>query len=237
VHLDPDVPVPAALIGNPARGAMLVALLDGKPLSAGELARIAGVSPGTASEHLSRLTTGGLIAVARSGRQRNFTLKGNQVARAIEALQALAPPRPARSLRDARIGSALSFARSCYDHLAGRLAVQLAETLILRQAIAPLVAGQKGTLLDASHPLIAQLGIEVPVHNVGRRPIVRGCLDWSEREPHLAGQLGSALLAAMTAKNWLAASLSSRALRLTDNGGHHLAKLVAVAPAALGQRE
>lgn len=234
---DPDVSVPAALIGNPARGAMLVALLNGKPLSAGELARTAGVSPGTASEHLSRLVAGGLIAVARSGRQRNFTLNGNQVARAVEALQALAPARAVRSLRDARIGSALGFARSCYDHLAGRLAVQLADVLILRQAIAPLVAGQKGMLLDASHPLLAQLGLEVPVHNAGRRPMVRGCLDWSERQPHLAGHLGASLLAAMTARNWLATSSTSRALRLTDNGRRQLAKLLAVEPAALGQRK
>lgn len=114
VCTDVDVSVPAALIGNPARAAMLVALLDGRSLSAGELARAAGVSPGTASEHLSRLTAGGLTTVASSGRQRHYTLSSDQVAPALEALQALAPSRPARSLRDARIGSALRFARSCY---------------------------------------------------------------------------------------------------------------------------
>ena len=115
---DADVSVPAALIGEPARAAMLVALLDGRSLPAGELARVARVNPSTASEHLSQLTAGGLTTVIRSGRHRYYTLSSDEVVRALEALQGLAPARPVRSLRDARTGSALTFARHCYDHLA-----------------------------------------------------------------------------------------------------------------------
>jgi DNA-binding transcriptional ArsR family regulator len=232
VLADVDVSIPAALIGKPARAAMLVALVDGRSLSAGELARAARVSPGTASEHLSRLTAGGLTTVTRSGRQRYYTLKGDQVAQALEALQALAPASPARSLRDARIGSALSFARSCYDHLAGQLAVRLADALIQQAAIAPLIAGQKGTLLDTSHPLLVDLGLDVPVRT-GGRPMVRGCLDWSERQPHLAGHLGSAVLGALTTRGWLAPASTNRALHLTEDGRHGIAQLLAIDPTAL----
>lgn len=111
--------------------------------------------------------------------------------------------------------------------------MRLADTLIQHAALAPLVAGQQGALLDAAHPLIAQLGLDVPVHHGGRRPMVRGCLDWSERQPHLAGHLGSSVLATMTARDWLATTPNSRALRLTENGRHHLAQLLTVDPAAL----
>jgi DNA-binding transcriptional ArsR family regulator len=232
VLADVDLSVPAALIGKPARAAMLVALLDGRSLSAGELARAAGVSPSTGSEHLSRLTAGGLTTVTRSGRQRYYTLNGDQVAQALEALQALAPPNPPRSLRDARIGSTLSFARSCYDHLAGQLAVRLADALTQQEAIAPLIAGQKGTLLDASHPLLGDLGLDVPIRT-SRRPMVRGCLDWSERQPHLAGHLGSALLATLTARGWLRPTATNRSLHLTEDGRRGLAQLLAIDPTAL----
>lgn len=143
VFADSEVSVPAALIGEPARAAMLVALLDGRSRPAGELARTAGVSAGTASEHLSRLTAGGLTTVTRSGRHRYYRLSGHEVARALEALQALAPPRPVRSLRDARTGSALVLARSCYDHLAGELAIHIADGLTRRAVLARLTLERK----------------------------------------------------------------------------------------------
>jgi len=149
---DADVSVPAALIAEPARAAMLVALLDGRCLPAGELARAAGVSASTASEHLARLTAGGLTTVTSSGRHRYYTLRNNGVAQTLESLQTIAPPRPVRSLRDAGTGAALAFARSCYDHLAGQLALHLANALTAQGALAPLVAAQKGVLLNAEHP-------------------------------------------------------------------------------------
>ncbi|WP_249012264.1 helix-turn-helix transcriptional regulator [Conexibacter sp. DBS9H8] len=233
MRADADVSVPAALIGEPARAAMLVALLDGRSLPAGELARAAGVSPATASEHLSRLTVGGLTTVSRSGRHRYYTLSGREVARALEALQVLAPVRAVRSLRDARAGSALAFARSCYDHLAGELAIKLTDVLTREGAFAPLVTGEKGTLLNAAHPLLADLGLNVPVHNPSRRPMIRGCLDWTERQPHLAGHLGAAVLTALTSRGWLQPTPTSRAMCLTPEGRHGLAHLLDIDTTAL----
>jgi len=230
---DVDVSVPAALIGNPARAAMLVALLNGKPLAAGELARLAGISPSTAGEHLARLTASGLTTVTRSGRHRYYTLSSAEVAQALECLQTIAPPRPVRSLRDARTGSTLAFARSCYDHLAGQLALHLANALTAQGALAPLVPAQKGTLLHAEHPLLAELGVQVPARNsTNRRPLVRGCLDWTERQPHLAGQLGAAALTALTSRAWLQPT-NSRALHLTDDGRRNLGHLLNIDMTAL----
>ncbi len=233
VFADSEVSVPAALIGEPARAAMLVALLDGRSRPAGELARTAGVSAGTASEHLSRLTAGGLTTVTRSGRHRYYRLSGHEVARALEALQALAPPRPVRSLRDARTGSALVLARSCYDHLAGELAIHIADGLTRRAVLARLIPGEKGTLLDAAHPLLAQLGLDVPVRNPTRRPMVRGCLDWSERQPHLAGHLGADVLNALITRGWLKPARTSRALHISDDGRLGLTQILGLDPAAL----
>lgn len=212
---------------------MLVALLDGRSLPAGELARAAGVSPSTGSEHLSRLTAGGLTTVHRCGRQRYYALSGEHVARALEALQVLAPARPSRSLRDHRAGSALTFARSCYDHLAGQLAIQLTDVLTREGAFAPLVAGEKGMLLNAAHPLLGQLGLDIPIHHPSRRPIIRGCQDWTERRPHLAGHLGAAVLTALTSNGWLQPTPTSRAMRLTEEGRQSLTDLLDIDAIAL----
>ncbi len=212
---------------------MLVALLDGRSLPAGELARAAAVNPSTASEHLSRLDDGGLTTVIRSGRHRYYTLRSDEVAHALEALQALAPARPARSLRDARTGSALTFARHCYDHLAGHLAMQLTSALTRTGALAPLAAAEKGTLLDPGHPLLAQLGLDIPIRNPSRRPMVRGCLDWTERQPHLAGHLGAIILIELTSRGWLQPAPASRALHLTPDGRHRLAQMLDIDQATL----
>lgn len=225
---DADVSIPAALIGDARRAAMLLALLDGRSLPASELARIAGISPATASEHLAKLTDGGLTTVTRSGRHRYFTLSGDRAARALEALQALAPPQPVHSLREQRAGATMSFARSCYDHLAGRLGVALTDVLIDRQVIAPLEAGAIGILLQPGHPVLAELGVAAPEGS--RRPIVRGCLDWTERRPHLAGHLGALVLDALKQRAWVRPAPSNRALLLTDDGRAELSRLLHVEP-------
>jgi len=217
VPSETDLVVPAALIGEPARAAMLLALMDGRSRPAGELARLAGIRPPTASGHLQRLTDGGLIRVAVVGRNRYYRLAGSDVARAIEALQALAPPLPVRSLRAARTSTALGFARTCYDHLAGELAVALAAALVDRGVIAALEPGVVGTLLQPRHEMLALLGVgAAPV--AGRRPVVRGCLDWTQRVPHLAGGLGALVLTGVTRQGWIVPTAHSRAVRLTDEG-------------------
>lgn len=228
---DADISVPATLIGDPRRAAMLVALLDGRSLPASELARIAGISPATASEHLAKLTDGGLTTVTRSGRHRYFALSGDHTARALEALQALAPAKPVHSLREARAGATMSIARSCFDHLAGRLGVALTDLLVQQGVIAPLEPGAIGILLEPQHPLLAELGVTVPAGT--RRPIVRGCLDWTERRPHLAGQLGALVLDALKRSTRVRPAPSGRALLLTDDGRAALATLLQVQPSEL----
>jgi len=129
---DLDIAPPAALIADPTRAAILRALLPDRPLAAGELARLAGVSAATASFHLGKLLEGGMISVASQGRHRYYRLAGQQVAAALEALGLISPARPARTLRQSREAAALSVARTCYDHLAGRAGVELLEGMIRR---------------------------------------------------------------------------------------------------------
>lgn len=218
VPTETDLAGPAALIGEPARATMLLALMDGRSRPAGELARLAGVGPSTASGHLQRLTEGGLIQVSVSGRNRYFSLASAEVARAVEALQALAPPLPVGSLRAARTGTALAFARTCYDHLAGELAVALAGAHVDRGVIAPLQSGAVGELRQPEHDLLRFLGVGAAELASGRRPAVRGCLDWTQRVPHLAGGLGAQVLSGMTEQGWIRPMSHSRAVRLTDAG-------------------
>ncbi len=217
VPTESDLAVPAALMGEPARATMLLALMDGRSRPAGELARLAGIRPSTASGHLQRLTDGGLIRVNAAGRNRYYTLASAEVARVVEALQALAPPLPVRSLRAARTGTALAFARRCYDHLAGELAVALAAALVDRGVIAPLETGAVGELLQPRHDVLTLLGVPAEFTST-RRAIVRGCLDWTQRVPHLAGGLGAQVLAGMSEQGWLRPMTSSRAVQFTDEG-------------------
>lgn len=192
---------------------MLQALHDGRALPAGALARFAGVSPSTASEHLTRLVDGGLLVAERAGRHRYYRLAGPEVAHALESLAVLAPaPRP-RTLRQATIGTALAIARTCYDHLAGRLGVAIADALLERKALEE-VGGvfAPGPQIDE---VLRSLGIDaLPM----RRPPVLRCLDWSERRPHVAGGLGAALCVRAFEAGWVERLPTSRAVRLTPAG-------------------
>jgi DNA-binding transcriptional ArsR family regulator len=220
---EPDVARLAALIGEPARAAMLAALADGRALPAGELARSAGVRPATASVHLARLLDGGLLAVERHGRHRYYRVAGASVVQALEALAPLAPPRPVRSLRAANGAAAVRYARSCYDHLAGALGVaiadgMLAHGLLERDELAFAVT-------DAGAAALAEVGIDVGALGAAhpRRPLARACLDWSERRHHVAGALGAALLDRGLALGWLARRApGSRAIELTPLGRQQL---------------
>ncbi|MFE6966051.1 ArsR/SmtB family transcription factor [Agromyces sp. NPDC057679] len=212
---DADLSIPARLMGEPARAAMLVALLDGRALPAGELAKIAQVSAATASAHLARLVDGGLLRARSLGRHRYFELAGSDVADAVESLQRLGPRRPVTSYAQSATARRLADARSCYDHLAGRLALGLADRLVAERAIAPLEAGAPGTVLATDGPLARRLRLdEAP--NPGRRPAVRGCLDWTERRPHLAGSLGAHVLEVLLVDGWVARVPGDRSLRVSD---------------------
>lgn len=207
-------------MGEPARAAMLVALLDGRELPATDLATIAGVRPSTASAHLAQLVEGGLVTDRRLGRHRYFALAGPEVANAVEALQLLAPRREVTSYAQSATAARLAEARSCYDHLAGRVALLLADALVAEGSLAPLAAGETGRILDTSGVLARRFDLEAArtADAASRRPAVRGCLDWTERRPHIAGRLGAHLLEALLEEGSIARVPGERSLRISESG-------------------
>jgi DNA-binding transcriptional ArsR family regulator len=210
-----DLAAGAGAIADPARAAMLDALLDGAPRSAGALAGEAGVAASTASHHLGRLLDAGLIVVEPDGRRRAFRLARPEVARALEALAVVSPPRATRTLRRATRAEAERAARTCYDHLAGRLGVAVCDALLEVRAIAP--DGERDYALGpGADSAFGALGVTLPP--VRRRAYARACLDWSERRPHLAGSLGAAVANALLDREWVARVPKTRALRVTDAG-------------------
>jgi len=211
MHGDADVAAVGAAIGHPARGAMLTALLGGRALPASDLARAARVSRPTASEHLARLVGAGLVTVERHGRHRYHRLASDKVAHAVEALAALAPSQPVRSLRERQRARAERAGRSCYDHLAGALGVAITNALCDAGAL----DRSSLSLLDPAP--FAALGVDATLER-GRRPLTRSCLDWSERRPHLAGALGTALLHTLLETGWLTRAPSGRAVMVTAFG-------------------
>ncbi len=211
-----DLAAVAALIADPSRAAMLDALSGGQAFTAGELARIARVAPSTASEHLTRLEDGGLVASVRQGRARYVRLAGPDVARALEALAVIAPPKRASGLRAWRHGEDLRAARSCYDHLAGMAGVALADSLVRRGILEP---GDGGfTITRPGERALARFGLDVASIRGARRATARACLDWSERRPHVAGALGASLLDELLRRRWLRRRRDGRALTVTDAG-------------------
>jgi DNA-binding transcriptional ArsR family regulator len=240
---DADVAAVAALIGEPARAAVLGALADGRALAATTLAAEAGVSPSTLSAHLARLVDGGLIRVEPSGRHRYFRLAGPEVADAVEALARLAPPQPIRSLRQDTHSAAIRQGRTCYDHLAGRLGVALTDALVREEVVRvesadagardPVLGAGRARrfdLTDSGRARLEQLG--VVLERSGRRPLVRYCVDWSEQRPHVAGVLGAALLELLVARRWVAHG-ERRVVRITESGRAALVELLGVDAAAL----
>jgi DNA-binding transcriptional ArsR family regulator len=209
---EPDLAAVGALLAEPARAKVLLALLDGRSLPASLLASEAGIAPSTASYHLARLVDAGLIAVASRGRHRYFTLTGGEVAQLIEAVARIAPLQPIRSLRQGTRAHALRYARSCYDHLAGRLGVAVTDALQGQGMIAP-CDGVGFTVTKQGALILSELGVDARAGEV-----VRGCLDWTEQRDHIAGSIGSALMSRLLELGWLARDEGTRALHLTDAG-------------------
>ncbi|SFK67283.1 ArsR/SmtB family transcription factor [Falsiroseomonas stagni] len=208
----------AALVGDPARAAMLAGLMDGRARTAGELAALAGITPQTASGHLARLTEAGLLAMERQGRHRYHRLASAGIARMLEGIMAVAEgaapaARQARSFgpRDA----AMRAARTCYDHLAGQLAVALADAMVARGVLE--LGPDGGAVTAAGEAFFESLGI--PMAHPGRgRIFCRPCLDWSERRPHVAGVLGAALCTRCLELGWVRRRAGGRTLLVTPEG-------------------
>lgn len=189
----PNIALIAALIGDPARANMLMALMDGRALTVSELAAAGGVALPTASGHLARLEQAGLLAAEKQGRHRYLRLSGVDVAETLEALMALAQRAGAVRVRTGPRDAALREARVCYDHLAGERAVMLAASLAKRGLMAD------DALTDAGKAWFADRDFR-PAG--GRRPFCRACLDWSERRNHLGGVLGAAILDRVLKQRW-----------------------------------
>lgn len=212
----PDITHAAALIGEPARANMLVALMSGKALTATELAGEAGITLQTASAHLSKLREGGMLVMRQQGRHRYFALASAEVAHALETLMGLAAHSGHLRTRTGPADAALRTARVCYNHLAGDKGVQLFESLIDRQFLMP---GRDGpTLTEPGTRFFEGLGIEFAALSQSRGPLCRECLDWSERRSHLAGSLGRAAFARIETLGWARRDNSSRAVHFSPQG-------------------
>jgi DNA-binding transcriptional ArsR family regulator len=220
----------AGLLGHPARSAMIDALMDGRALPASELARRAGVVPSTASEHLGRLVDGGLVAVTARGRHRFFGIRSATVATALEAFARICPSVPARSLRTSVEADALRHARTCYDHLAGTLGVEVMAAMRQRRWLAPADGGYR--LSRGGQAALEAAGVDVEGAARSRRTFARPCIDWTERRPHLAGALGAALTTAMLDRNWIRRR-EGRGVAPTDAGCAAFRDVFGLSPAVL----
>ncbi len=218
----------AALVGDPARANMLIGLLGGRALTAGELAHAARVTPQTASEHLGKLVDAGVLAPAnRQGRHRYYRLASPQVAAMLEGIMVVAgPAAPGPRLSSWRGGEALRDARTCYDHLAGRLGVGIADAMRDR---GHLVLDQDGGEVTASGIAFLR-GLGVDVVSAPGRPFCRPCLDWSERRQHLAGRIGAAIACRCFALGWLARQPGSRTVLVTAAGAAGFAEHFGLMP-------
>lgn len=206
----------AALMGDVTRANILVALMDGRALTASELAWHGGVSGPTASGHLAKLGEANLIAVTRQGRHRYYRLASAEVAHAIEAMMAAASLGPKRHRPSGPRDEAMRRARTCYNHLAGRLGVGIADTLTARGYL--MLSESVGALTPEGQRFLCDFGIDLKAVENGNRALCRTCLDWSERRPHLGGQLGAAVCRRAFDLGWVERVKDSRALAVTPAG-------------------
>ena len=200
---------------------MLDVLMGGEERTARSLASAAGVTPPTASSHLRKLLDAGLVTVVRTGRERRYRLAGSEVAEALEALGVLAPASRIRGLKDANRRESLRHARTCYDHLAGRLGVELTTALVREGSL----RGTELRLTRRGEQRMLDLRIDVAGLRELRRPLTRSCIDWTERKPHLAGALGGSIAERFFDQRWIERITGTRAVRLTERGNAELLAL------------
>jgi DNA-binding transcriptional ArsR family regulator len=214
----------AALIADPGRAAMLSLLLNGRALAAGELARAANISQQSASMHLAQLLAGGLLRVTPEGRHRYYQLASRDVAYAIESLGVISTPRKQKPVGE---DEAISYARTCYDHLAGILAVSLADSLQRRRfLVASRDDPRELDLTRSGEKFLEEWHIDAHVLHAKKRNFARRCLDWTERRDHVAGALGAAICEKFLELRWITRERNSRIVRLTSTGRHKLENLI-----------
>jgi DNA-binding transcriptional ArsR family regulator len=241
---DANIAAIGSVLADPGRCRVLTALGDGRALPASMLAAEAGVAPSTASEHLARLVDAGLLTVEPHGRHRYFRLAGPEVAELLEALARVAPAFQVRSLREGTRAHALRAARTCYDHLAGRVGVAVLDSMV-EQGVLERDRFDDG-LPPGDHPASPGTAIRFGVTERGtgffnefgvdlaalppRRPAIRYCIDWSEQRPHLAGSLGAALTDRLFDLTWIRRAERSRVVHVTDQGRKGLAEVFGIDP-------
>ena len=233
MNLDPRIEVIASALGERSRANIVCALMDGRAFTAKELAYQAGVSAQTASFHLQHLVDCGLLSRTSQGRNRYYYLAGPEVAEAVESLMTLAP-RDHLKRHKTRAADELLLARSCYDHIAGRLGILLAERLAEIGAV--LSRGGAFTLTPQGRHLFLQIGLDLETLERGKRPLVRHCLDWTERRFHFGGGLAAALMTHLLDDGWLVRQDTHRALRITPKGRELLVSRFGLAPDSLEPR-
>ena len=205
-----------ALVGDPARATMVSALLDGRALTASELALAARITPQTASTHLAKLTEAGLLSVVRNGRHRYFRLASPTVGDMIDGIVAVALAKRPRYRPLSPRARALSAARICYDHLAGRLSVDLTDSLVAREYV--VLDVEAAEITRAGIRFLTEFGIELPRLRSTRRHFCRLCLDWTERRPHIAGAVGAAITKRYFDLGWMERMKGSHAVIVTSPG-------------------
>jgi DNA-binding transcriptional ArsR family regulator len=231
---DADIARIGALVADPGRAKILLALGDGRALPASVLADEAGVAASTASAHLGKLVKGGMLRVERHGRHRYFRVAGPEVGDLIEALARISPPAPVQSLKQGSNAHAVRYARTCYDHLAGMLGTQLMEGMLERE----LLTGGDGVFdpdsarddrlaapgFDHDYRITPTGMRELRAFGIdfdslpSRRPLIKYCVDWSEQRHHLGGSLGAAIATRMIDLGWVRKALRSRAVHVSDSG-------------------
>ena len=234
---DADIAAVAEVLADRSRCRMLMALGDGRALPASRLAAEAGIAPSTTSTHLGRLVDAGMLVVEPHGRHRYYRLAGPQVGDLLESIARVAPPMTVQSLREGTKAEALRRARTCYDHLAGRLGVALMDALLWQglleggDGIFDVDRSKRDRLSapgwDVAYVLSDQgrtrlEGLGVDCSGAGRRPLIRYCVDWSEQRHHLAGALGARLLSWFEDQGWIKRRSGSRAVTITSTGAHDM---------------
>ncbi len=227
--MEANIAVPAALIGDPVRAAMLLALLDDRVMPATALAWAAGVSSQSASNHLTKLTAGGLVTVTARGRGRYYRLAAPEVAYALEALAVLGPAPRALDHPQSCQARRLRAARSCYDHLAGRLGVALADALE-KGGLIELDGPDRYGLTPTGRARMVVLGIDPGKLRAGPKGMARPCIDWTERRRHLAGPLAAAMLTRFFQLGWIERGRENRAIVVTAIGQRGLLDTLGLNP-------
>lgn len=224
--MNPDISKISSLLSDPTRSLILLSLMDGTIHPSNELAYIAKVKPQTASFHLHKMLEANLVSVEKHGRHCYYKLKNSETAKIIEQLLIISPSTSVKSFKGSREKSAIHFARTCYDHLAGYVGVQITNSLV-QQGILIKIDMNFEVTTEGSR-FLKEFGIDEEDLNNKRRALARCCLDWTERQHHIAGALGNALLEKMFELEWFSRMPQTRAVKITPKGRLELAKRLSI---------